>query len=212
MLKTFVTASAVVALLAAAPALAVDAAQPANPAATSGQAQPKTAPLPLKPGAAAPAPAAGGQAAAPADTNTQVAATDKFLSQQQDGQMLASNVMGQTVYDGSGNNLGSVNDIVLDKDGKMAAVVIGVGGFLGIGQKNVAVSIEAINRTTDENGKLKLVLNASKDEIDQAPAFTTLADLKAQQMQQMQPQPPAGGALAPAPAPSPAPANPNTNS
>ena len=79
--------------------------------------------------------------------------------------------MGQTVYDGSGNNLGSVNDIVLDKDGKMAAVVIGVGGFLGIGQKNVAVSIEAINRTTDENGNLKLVLNASKDEIDQAPAL-----------------------------------------
>ena len=205
MLKTFVTASAVVALLAAAPALRCGRCTSRQSGRQPGQAQPTTAPLPLKPGAAAPAPAAGGQAAAPADTNTQVAATDKFLSQQQDGQMLASNVMGQTVYDGSGNNLGSVNDIVLDKDGKMAAVVIGVGGFLGIGQKNVAVSIEAINRTTDENGNLKLVLNASKDEIDQAPAFTTLADLKAQQMQ---PQPPAGGALAPAPAPSPA--NPNS--
>ena len=211
MLKTLVTASAVVALLAAVPAIAQNGANPANPA-TTDQPLLKKAPQPAQPAAGSPAPAAGNQAAAPSDTTKQVAATDKFLSQQQDGQMLASNVMGQTVYDSSGNNLGSVNDIVLDKDGKMAAVVIGVGGFLGIGQKNVAVSIEAINRTTDENGNPKFVLNASKDEIDQAPAFTTLADLKAQQQQQMQPQPPAGGALAPAPAPAPAPASPSTNS
>ena len=211
MLKTLVTASAVVALLTAVPAIAQNGANPANPA-TTDQPLPKKAPQPAQPAAGTPAPAGGNQAAAPTDTNKQVAATDKFLTQQQDGQMLASNVMGQTVYDGSGNNLGSVNDIVLDKDGKMAAVVIGVGGFLGIGQKNVAVSIEAINRTTDENGDLKLVLNASKDEIDQAPGFTTLADLKAQEQQQMQPQPPAGGALAPAPGAAPAPANPNTNS
>jgi sporulation protein YlmC with PRC-barrel domain len=195
------------------PAIAQNGANPANPT-TTDQPLPRQTPQPTLPAVVTPAPAAGGQAAAPAHTNKQVAATDKFLSQQQDGQMLASNVMGQTVYDSSGNNLGSVNDIVLDKDGKMAAVVIGVGGFLGIGQKNVAVSIEAIDRTTDENGNLKLVLNASKDEIDQAPGFTTLADLKAKEQQQMQPQPPAGGALAPAPSPgaAPAPANPNTNS
>ena len=209
MLKTLVTASAVVALLAAAPAMAQSGDQPSNPA-TTDQPLPKKVPQPAQPAAGTLAPAGGNQAAAPSDAKKQVAASNKFLNQQQDGQILASNVMSQTVYDSSGNNLGSVNDIVLDKDGKMVAVVIGVGGFLGIGQKNVAVSIEAINRTTDANGNLKLVLNASKDEIDHAPAFTTLADLKAKEQQQMQPQPPAGGALAPAP--SPTPANPNTNS
>lgn len=211
MLKTLMTASAVVALLAAVPAVAEDAGQPANSAA-SPDTPLKTAPQPLQPDVGSPAPSGDNQAAAPADTNKQAAATDKFLTQQDDSQMLASSIMGQTVYDGSGNNLGSVNDIVLDKDGKMAAVVIGVGGFLGIGQKNVAVSIDAIDRTTDENGDPKFVLNASADEIDQAPGFTTLADLKAKEQQQMQPQPPAGGALAPAPAPSPTPADPNTNS
>ncbi len=202
MSKILVTASALVALLAAMPAVAQDAAKPA----ATDQAQPTTAPKLVKPGAgttAAPA-ATGGQAAAPADTSKQVATTDKFLSQQQDGQILVSDIMGQTIYDGSGNNLGSVNDVVLDKDGKIVAVVIGVGGFLGIGQKNVAVSMAAINESTDENGKLKLVLNASKDEIDHAPAFVSLADLKAQEQQQMQPQTPAGGGLAPAPSPAPA--------
>ncbi len=202
MLKTLMTASAVVALLAAAPALAEDAAQPGNPAATGDQMQPKQ-PEVKQPDAASPAPATGGQAAAPADTSApQVAATDKFLEQQQDSQMLASNIMGQTVYDGSGDSLGSVNDIVLDQNHQIVAVIIGVGGFLGIGQKNVAVSIAAIDQTTDENGKPKLVLNATADELDQAPAFKTLADLKAEeQMQNAPSQPPAGGTLAPAPAP-----------
>lgn len=207
MLKTLVTASAVVALLAAVPAIAQNGADPASPA-TTDQPLLKKAPQPAQPAAGTPAPAGDNQAAAPADTNKQVAATDKFLSQQEDGQVLASNIMGQTVYDGSGDNLGSVNDIVLDQDGKMTAVVIGVGGFLGIGQKNVAVAMDAIDELTDENGALKLTLNASKDEIDQAPAFVTLADLKAQQQQLMQPQPPADGALAPAPGA--APANPTT--
>ncbi len=209
MLKTLVTASAVVALLAAMPAMAQNGAQPTNPPA-SGQVLPETTPQPLQPDTGdAAAPAAGSRTAAPADTNKQVATTDKFLAQQSDGQMLASSVMGKTVYNTAGDNLGSVNDIVLDQDGRIVAVVIGVGGFLGIGQKSVAVSIAAIDRTTDENGNPKLILNASNDELDQAPAFMTLADLKAKEQQLMQPEPPAGGALAPAPAP--APTSPNTN-
>ncbi len=228
MLKAFATASAVVALLAAAPAVAQNAAAPASPTTSSDQAQPKKL-QPAQPATAQPstdnqaaAPAAKpntNEAAAPAaKPNTQVAGTaDKFLTQQQDGQMLASNIMGQTVYDSGGNNLGSVNDIVFDKDNHIVAVVIGVGGFLGIGQKNVAVSMGAISQTTDENGKPKLVLDATKDALDQAPAFETLADLNAKKQQQMQ-QPAggaggaggatgAGGAMAPA---NPNPANPAT--
>ena len=217
MLKTLVTASAMVALLAAAPAVAQNGGQPLN-SGTTDQPTPDTAPLPLKPDvgtpaptgdnqAAAPAKTDNNQAAAPAETGNQVAATDKFIAQQDENQVLASSYLNATVYNAAGDNVGSVNDIILDKDGKMTAVVIGVGGFLGIGQKNIAVSMDALDRATDENGNPKLVLNASDDEIDQAPAFMTLADLKAKQQQDMQPQPPAGGALAPAPA---APASPTT--
>ena len=45
------------------------------------------------------------------------------------------------------NNLGKINDLVLNKDGGIAAVVIGVGGFLGIGEKQVAVDFHALQWT-----------------------------------------------------------------
>ena len=57
---------------------------------------------------------------------------------------LATNIIGESVYNGTGDNaenIGDVNDIVLGKDGKSEAVVIGVGGFLGIGEKNVAIDL-----------------------------------------------------------------------
>lgn len=203
MLKTLATASAVVALLAAAPAVAQNSTTGAQPSATSGQTQP--APKPVQPTPATPAPSAGNQAAAPANTTTQTATSQKFLSQEQQGEMLASNIMGKTVYDSSGNNLGSVSDIVIGKDGKLDAVVVGVGGFLGIGQKNVAVSMSAINTSMDGKGELKLVLNATKDELDKAPAFKTIADLQSEQNQSQPQAPAAGTGVNPAPAPGAAP-------
>ena len=207
MWKSLMTASALAVLIAAAPAVAQDA-TPATPPAAGDQAMPK----PLAPSVgdqATPAPdATNNQAAAPnatqaPDANKQVAATERFLTQQQDGQKLASSIIGQTVYDTANNNLGAVNDIVLGEDGSMDAVVIGVGGFLGLGQKNVAVAIDAISQTTDENGNPKLVLDSTKDELDAAPQFVTLAELKSQQQQKMQQPvqaPAAGGEVAPAPA------------
>jgi hypothetical protein len=56
--------------------------------------------------------------------------------------------------------------------------VIGVGGFLGIGAKNVAVAFDQIEQSTDEDGNLKLILNASKEDLDAAPAYMTLAQMK----------------------------------
>ncbi|TGV93868.1 PRC-barrel domain-containing protein, partial [Mesorhizobium sp. M2E.F.Ca.ET.154.01.1.1] len=53
---------------------------------------------------------------------------------------LASNIMGESVYNGTADDaqkIGDVKDIVLAKDGKAESLVIGVGGFLGIGTKNV---------------------------------------------------------------------------
>ncbi|MEX0852197.1 MAG: PRC-barrel domain-containing protein, partial [Bauldia sp.] len=103
------------------------------------------------------------------------------------------------VYNAADEGLGNVNDIVLDKDSRLEAMVIGVGGFLGIGEKNVAVSMAAIDRMTDAEGNVKLVLDATAEELDAAPAFVTIAELKRQQ--ELATQPPAGPAgTAPAPA------------
>jgi hypothetical protein len=124
-------------------------------------------------------------------------AEGKFLGEQDASSVLASELMGQTVYDSADESLGDINDIVWTEDGSIEGVVIGVGGFLGIGQKSVAVNYEALNVTTDENGARKLVLDASADELAAAPEFVT----QAQKLAEAQAPADTGGGMTPAPAP-----------
>ncbi len=56
------------------------------------------------------------------------------------------------VYDPQDNKIGDVNDILLDKAGKVQAVIVGVGGFIGVGEKDVAVPFSAL-KVADKNGK-----------------------------------------------------------
>jgi hypothetical protein len=128
------------------------------------------------PNAAAPTVTQPGAATAPAEI------MPKFLGQQAQGQWLPSNLIGSSVYGPNDENLGDVNDIVLAQDGSPYALIIGVGGFLGIGEKNVAVSFSALTTTTDADGKLKLSLDTTKEELDAAPAFQTTAMLLDQQL------------------------------
>src|SRR6201982_1729968 len=60
------------------------------------------------------------------------------------GHWRASKLMGLDVYNENNEKLGDVNEIILDKSGKVAAVVIGVGGFLGMGEHDVAVSMDKL--------------------------------------------------------------------
>jgi len=164
MRKTLLTATALAALLAS-PVLAQDATAPAvTPAVATAPTAAPTAP-----------------ATAPAPT---IAPAPKFLGQQSPDEILASNLIGATIYDPSNQDLGKVNDVILTQDGKVDAIVIGVGGFLGMGQKNVAVQFSAMQQTTDQNGAVKLVLDSTKDELNAAPAYVTVAMLKQQQIDQ----------------------------
>ena len=201
MRRTLLTATALAALLAA-PVLAEDTTTPAPaaPAATDTT-QPPATDQAAAPDVKAPGAADTQTAAAPA-----AATGDKFMPQQQDSELLASNLIGSTVYSAAGDNLGDINDIVFAKDGsKIDAVVLGVGGFLGMGEKNVAVSFSALQESTDENGNMKLVIDASADELSQAPAFETVAMLK-QKTLDLQNQPTELSPTPPAAAPAPAPA------
>lgn len=196
-MKTFLTTAAFAALLALTPAFAQSDTAPAAdqpPAATEPAPAAAPAPdaaVPEEP-AATPAPAPDSAAPAPdaapdtvqapaADTGTAVAADQKFIDKQADDMQLASNWIGQSVYNSGDESLGDINDLLLDKDGKVSAVIVGVGGFLGIGEKNVAIAFSEINASSDADGNVKLVGNASREEIDAAPEFLTLADIKAQQ-------------------------------
>ena len=86
------------------------------------------------------------QSAQPAD-RTAPAATSTTNSTQKlmlKGNWRASKLMGLDVYNDSNEKLGDVNEIILDKSGKVTAVVIGVGGFLGMGEHDVAVSMDKL--------------------------------------------------------------------
>ena len=60
------------------------------------------------------------------------------------GKWRASKLMGLDVYNEANEKLGDINELILDKDGKVNAVVIGVGGFLGMGEHDIAVTMDKL--------------------------------------------------------------------
>jgi sporulation protein YlmC with PRC-barrel domain len=87
--------------------------------------------------------AAYAQTAQPADRAAPAATTssDKMMLK---GKWRVSKLMGLDVYNEANEKLGDVNELILDKDGKVNAVVIGVGGFLGMGEHDIAVTMDKL--------------------------------------------------------------------
>ena len=76
----------------------------------------------------------------------------------------------QNVYDPADAKIGSIEDVLLDKDGRVTALIVGVGGFLGAGEKDVAAPFSAI-KGKEKDGKWYLTMNATKDELKNASGF-----------------------------------------
>ncbi|HTO29766.1 MAG TPA: PRC-barrel domain-containing protein [Pararhizobium sp.] len=88
-------------------------------------------------------------------------------------QILATTVLGKTVYTGAdeqGEAIGDVNDVVINADGGAEALVVGVGGFLGLGEKDVAVGFDRVS-WSDRDGQRIIVVSATKEELEAAPEF-----------------------------------------
>lgn len=121
-----------------------------------------------------------------------------FLIEAEAGQYRASQLIGLNVYNSGNESIGDVNELLVDKDGAIQAVVIGVSGFLGIGEKNVALPYAAIRwddkplpspsasmgSSKDTTGSVPLpadtsvrdspdhgILNMTKAQLEAAPAF-----------------------------------------
>ena len=116
------------------PGAAVGAGGTAGPAPTAPTAQPS--------GAGGSAAGKPGGAGAPGN----------FIDRQQPGQLLSSRLIGTRVVGPNNERIGDVNDVLLDRNGQAVAIVIGVGGFLGIGEKNVAVSFRQVELTPQGQG------------------------------------------------------------
>lgn len=78
----------------------------------------------------------------------------------------------EPVYGPEGNQVGDTNDLLIDENGKVTTVIIGVGGFLGVGEKNVAIPFAALGLTESQDGEKQLTLNATKGALEQAPGYT----------------------------------------
>ena len=108
------------------------------------------------------------QPASPAAT----AAKGQVITEQKPDQMLASKLKGTDVIGSNNEKIGDVNDMLFDKDGKILAYVVGVGGFLGIGSKDVALSPQSFQiMPASERESMKLKLSMTKDELKTAADF-----------------------------------------
>jgi sporulation protein YlmC with PRC-barrel domain len=83
---------------------------------------------------------------------------------------LASDIYKADVYDNSEHKIGDVIDLVVDSNDDVTAAIIGVGGFLGVGQKDIWISFKKLKVAT-RDGKDWLVLNRTKDDLMRAPAY-----------------------------------------
>ncbi|NLH80086.1 MAG: PRC-barrel domain containing protein [Phyllobacteriaceae bacterium] len=120
------------------------------------------------------------QAAEPTSTATpksvpaatgMVTASTAPIATLRSGDHLTSKIVGAYVYSKSGEKIGDVNDLMVDAAGKVTAVVVGVGGFLGVGEKSVALPYADVSMGTDDKGKPRLTVDVSKEALQMAPAF-----------------------------------------
>jgi hypothetical protein len=101
--------------------------------------------------------------------------------------LLASSIIGGSVYSPANESIGDVNDLVVKPTGEIEAVVVGVGGFIGIGEKDVAIALNRFTmEPTPDLSSTKLVLNATKEELEAAPAFKSAYAQKLEQEVQQQ--------------------------
>lgn len=88
-------------------------------------------------------------------------------------QVLSSNLLGKQIYTGTSDDaevVGDVNDLLIAMNGDAQAVVVGVGGFLGMGEKEVAVDFSRLN-WVEMDGERRLFMSTTVEELENAPAF-----------------------------------------
>ena len=102
------------------------------------------------------------------------AGSEQFLRAQESNDYLASTLIGETVVNARNETIGDINDLVTDKSGKIVAVLVRAGSFLGIGGKDVAVPFEDLNIARDADNNLTVLLNIDQNTIASAPDYQRL--------------------------------------
>lgn len=163
MLKHTLTAAAVAALLTA-PALAQ---QPQKPAPDAMNKQTQSAPN-------------GTMSKSNESLKGDMAATatqqSGFIHAQEANEWRASNLIGAAVYGPDDKSIGDINELLIEKDGRVTAVVVGVGGFLGVGEKSVALPLQSLNVERKDGEIEKITVAHTKEQLNNAPTFAYYKD------------------------------------
>lgn len=104
--------------------------------------------------------------------------SEVFLMTQTDDQLKSEEILGMSVVNAADEEIGEIDDMIISKDGTVAGVVISVGGFLGIGEKLVGL---AWDRVSIEPGTKVAYADMSKAQLEEAPAYKTLDEIRAEQ-------------------------------
>lgn len=179
-MKRLLTGTAIAIMLGAAPVLAAD------PSVQTAPMAPDAAPGAIKmPTTPSPAPSGGGTSApmnrqssddrmnaepsVPAHSGVNLPKGQAIVAPANG--ISISEVYKQDVYDKSDNKVGSVNDVVLGDNGEPTTVILGVGGVLGLGEKDVALPFDAIH-IAQKDGKRYLTIDTTKEALESAPGLT----------------------------------------
>jgi sporulation protein YlmC with PRC-barrel domain len=76
----------------------------------------------------------------------------------------------QNIYDKDKNTVGKIDDVLIDKSGKISALIVGVGGFLGMGEKDVSLPFAAVKAEKKDN-KWYLTVDETKDSLKSAAGY-----------------------------------------
>ena len=117
-------------------------------------------------------PSATDQTKQPSMSQPAPAIAPNFVASQKPDQWLASKFKGTDVLGADNQKIGDVSDILFDKSGTVDAIIVSVGGFLGLGSKHVAIapsSFDVVKGQNDTSDKLKI--SATKDQLEQAQNF-----------------------------------------
>jgi sporulation protein YlmC with PRC-barrel domain len=115
---------------------------------------------------------ANNEPAATTTDNTATAAIDKAsLTELPVDKISTNDFVGTTVYGADDAKVGEIGDVVLSTDKKVDAVIVDVGGFLGMGEKQVAVGLEKLKFMADKDGNRYLYTNFTKDQLEAQTAY-----------------------------------------
>lgn len=154
-----------------APAAPPAATTPVAPPETSPETTPETAPVTPAPEAAHPEAAhpeaAAGAAVSPLEV--EMASSDKVARQQAENELRIDWITGTNVMSPDGQAVGRINDLIVDGGtGQMIAAIIGVGGFLGVGEKQIAVPWDQLTVNYDAS---QITTDLTREEADAAPPY-----------------------------------------